>query len=172
VRFGCDILGGHGAAGFTDRATSRCALHEWRCPVAAYLDGITRSSKELKSRYLILWAKKHPEFYVQCHFFDDDRQVHCEAASGFYYPKIAGFATAEQLEALARIGFSTDATHGNFAQERPFRVDEVATLLIETLARVFAFNIGDALEYNAPLLSKRKTNRVRSGPECAAISAL
>ena len=150
-------------------------IDKWRCPVAAYLDKIHRVSQKFQDRYLILWAKRHPEFYVQCIFHDEDRQIYCEAASGFflYADKIGNFATPQRLDALDRLGFSTDGSKGNFSQERDFHnADELAILMIETLARVFEFDTRDVLEFNAPFLSKRRSNHVKAGTACAPISAL
>lgn len=112
---------------------------------------------------------------MQCIFQDEDRQIYCEAASGFYLyrDKIGSFATPRRLDALARLGFSTDDSKGNFSLDRPFNgSDETATLMIETLARVFDFDASDVMEYAAPLLSKRLSNGVKAGSGCAKISAL
>jgi hypothetical protein len=49
---------------------------------------------------------------VQRLFFDDDRQIRCEGASGFYYPEIKGHVTATKGEVVAELGFSTDASAG------------------------------------------------------------
>jgi hypothetical protein len=43
--------------------------------------------------------------------------------------------------------------------------------MLETLAGVFAANGDDVLEWSAPLLSKRHSNRVKIGAECAPVSA-
>ncbi len=119
-------------------------------------------------RFLIVWAKDREEYYVQCMFFDDDKQIRCEGASGYYYDEIKGFATAAKRQALEELGFSTDASAGNFARE--LRVDEpgtrpVAKLIIELLARVYDLGTSDNLEYYAPLLSSIKGNPVMVDPE-------
>jgi hypothetical protein len=150
-------------------------VDKWRCPVAAYLRGIHQLPPTNNDRYLILWAKGRPAFYVQCIFHDDDRQIFCEAASGFYrYPdRVGNFVTPARLEALAGLGFSTDGSKGNWAQDGDFHGgDDTATLMLETLARVFAANGDDVLEWSAPLLSKHRSNRVKAGAECAPVSAI
>jgi len=96
-------------------------------------------------------------------FFDDDRQILCEGASGYYYDEIKRYVTATKGEVLAELGFSTDASAGNFA--RDLRVDELGTraiakLIIELLARVYDLGISDNLKYSAPLLSSKKGNPV------------
>ena len=103
---------------------------------------------------------------MQCHFFDDDQQIRCEGASGYYEPEIKDFAAAAKRQALAELGFSTDASAGNFAQERPVDVGslgEIARLIIATLVRIYDLKIGDTLEYYAPLLSEEKSSPVVGG---------
>ncbi len=148
-------------------------LDKWRCAVSAYVDKIHSLPLELDDRYLALWPKRRPEYYVQCIFHDDDRQIYCEAASGFYRyaDRIASYATPQRLQALARLGFSTDGSKGNFSQDRDFHgASEVATLMIETLARVFELGERDILEFAAPRLSQHRSNRVKADAACALIS--
>jgi hypothetical protein len=121
-----------------------------------------------RDRFLIVWANGREEYYVQCHFFDDDNQIRCEGASGYYDAEIKNFATAAKGEVLAELGFSTDASAGNFARE--LRVDELGTrgiakFIIELLARVYDLRTSDSLEYTAPLLSPKKGNPVIVDPE-------
>jgi hypothetical protein len=148
-------------------------LEKWRCAVSAYVEKIHSLPLELDDRYLALWPKRRPEYYVQCIFHDDDRQIYCEAASGFYRyaDRIASYATPQRLQALARLGFSTDGSKGNFSQDRDFHgASEVATLMLETLASVFELGERDVLEFDAPQLSKHRSNRVKADAACALIS--
>jgi hypothetical protein len=69
---------------------------------------------------------------MQCLFFDNDQQIRCEGASGFYYPEIKGYVTATKGEILAELGFSIDASARNFARE--LRVDELGTRAIAKLS--------------------------------------
>jgi type III secretion system-like peptide-binding chaperone len=145
-------------------------IDKWRCPVAIYLQGIHGQPQTNKDRYLVLWPKGRPAFYVQCMFHDDDQEVLCEAASGSY-ERAGSFATPARLDALAGLGFATDGSRGNWAQEHAFHSgDETATLMLETLARVFAASADDTLLWSAPLLSKHRSNRVNAGAECAPVS--
>jgi len=148
-------------------------IDKWRCPVAGNLRRIHQLPPANDDRYLILWAKRRPAFYVQCIFHDDDRQIYCEAASGFYRyaDRVGSFATAARLNALGSLGFSTDGSKGNWTREGDFQgADDTATLMLETLARVFAATADDDLLWSAPLLSKRRSNRVEAGAECAPVS--
>ncbi len=100
---------------------------------------------------------------MQCLFFDDDKQIRCEGASGYYSNEIKRYVTETKGEVLAELGFSTDASAGNFARE--LRVDELGTraiakLITELLARVYDLGTSDGLAYYAPLLSSKKGNPV------------
>lgn len=127
---------------------------------------------KLEDRYLILWSKRKPEYYVQCLFHDEDRQIYCEAASGFYRyaDRVGGFATLQRIDALASLGYSTDGSKGNFSLDRDFHgAEEIATLMLATLARVFELSDRDILEFNSPHLSKHNANRVKAGSDCALV---
>jgi hypothetical protein len=151
-----------------DLKRTEALLGAYLCPIADYLAEITRKPMTPHERFLIVWAKDREEYYVQCLFFDDDRQILCEAASGYYYDEIKGYVTAAKGEILAELGFSTDVSAGNFRRE--LRVDELGTraiakLMIELLARVYDLRTSDSLEYTAPLLSSKKGNPVIVDPE-------
>ena len=147
-------------------------LAKWQCPIAGYIEKIHRSPAE-KHRFLVLVTAERPELYVQCMLYDKDARIRCEAASGYYFEKIKGFASERRLAALTRLGFSTDATHGNFSLDKPFTgADASAKLFLETMARVFDLKVRDRLRYSAPMLSNQKENVVRRGRARAAISML
>ena len=90
-----------------DIERTEALLATYLCPIAEYLEEIRETPMTPHERFLIVWAKDREEFYVQCLFFDNDKQIDCEAASGYYYDEIKGFVTAEKREALAELGFST-----------------------------------------------------------------
>jgi hypothetical protein len=146
---------------------------KYRCPITAYLSEIHRRPLKEKDRYLILWISPRPEIYVQCMFFDDDRQIHCEAASGYYGEKLPSFMTPSKFAALAAFGFSTDAAVGNFVHERAVPdVDalyDIAGLLIETLVRVYDMAIDDVLRYQAPLVPSPPRPLTGRGRHCPAL---
>ncbi|MGH6796054.1 MAG: TY-Chap domain-containing protein [Methylocella sp.] len=151
-----------------DLKRTEALLATYLCPIAEYLEEIRETQMTPHERFLIVWAKDREEYYVQCMFFDNDKQIHCEAASGYYYEPAKGFVTAEKRETLAELGFSTDASAGNFARE--LRLDDrgtrlVAKLIIATLARVYDLGPSDKLEYTAPLLSAERVNPVIVDPE-------
>jgi hypothetical protein len=153
-------------------------LATYHCPVTAYLSEIHAKPhpEDEQNRYLILSAQRHPEFYVQCAFFNEDTAVHCEAASGFYNAKIASFATPAKRAILARLGFSTDSSKGNFVAEWEVNdrstASDIAEVLIATLVRVFDFAADDKLAFNAPLLGLHKDTLTTLPHSCAAVSGL
>jgi hypothetical protein len=151
-----------------DLKRTEARLATYLCPIADYLAEITRKPMTSHNRFLIVWANGREEYYVQCHFLDDDNQIRCEGASVYYDAEIKDFATAAKGEVLEELGFSTDASAGNFARE--LRVDELGTraiakLIIELLARIYDLRTSDRLEYYAPLLSSKKGNPVIVDPE-------
>ncbi len=146
---------------------------KYRCPITAYLTEIHHRPSPEQDRYLILWRAGRPELYVQCAFFDDDRQIHCEAVSGYYGEPIAGFITPAKLTALAALGFSTDASAGNFVQERAAPDGEalydVAGMLVETLARVYDLATIDELLHEAPLAPALPRTLTAGNRHCPAL---
>jgi hypothetical protein len=163
-----DLERGFAAAVRLDLKRTEVLLAAFLCPIAAYLEAIRETPMTPHERFLIVWAKDREEYYVQCLFFDNDRQILCEAASGYYYPENKGYVTVAKGEILAELGFSTDASEGNF--QRELRVDELGTraiakLIIELLARVYDLGPSDKLEYTAPRLSAIKVNPVIADPE-------
>lgn len=145
---------------------------KYRCPITEYLLAIHRRPLAQKHRFLVL-SPLLAEGYVQCLFFDKDRQIDCEAASGFYDPEMVNVKTPAKLAALAALGFSIDASAGNFVQQRPVRSDgalyDVAGMLVETLVRVYDFAAGDVLRFKAPLVPRPPLPGFGGDPHCSAL---
>lgn len=149
------------------------ALQEkYRCPITEYLLAIRRRPLARKRRFLVL-SPLIAEGYVQCLFFDKDRQIDCEAASGYYDPDMADVKTPAKLAALAALGFATDASAGNFVQQRPVSSDgalyDVAGMLVETLARVYDLDPDDLLRFDAPLVPRPPLPGFGGDPHCPAL---
>jgi len=149
---------------------------KYRCRITAYLSAIHRKPMTPRGRYLILATRVQPEFYLQCMFFDADRQMHCEGTSGFYHGAIAGFATSAKLATLTALGFSTDAAAGNFVHERAIPDHEalydVAGMLIEALVRVYDMQIEDVLDFKAPLVPRPPPLGIEGSRNCPALIGL
>jgi hypothetical protein len=159
----------------TDRRIAEL-LDLWRCPIAAYFDRIHRAPPTEPHRFLVLWPKQQPSFYVQCKLHDDDSMIYCEAASGVYASAdhVPDFALPQRRAVLAGLGFSSaEIEEGNFALDGPYRgADAAATLMIETLGRAYGLDPDDVLDYDAPLLTDKRLNPVTAHGECLRLSAL
>ena len=86
-----------------DLKRTEALLATYLCPIEDYLAEITRKTMAPRGRFLIVWARGRDEYYVQCLFFDDDRQIRREGASGYYYDEIKGYMTAAKGEVLAEL---------------------------------------------------------------------
>lgn len=146
---------------------------KYRCQITAYLRAIRARPLTVKHRFLIIERMARSEYYVQCLFYDNDSNIDCEAVSGYYNPDLTGFATPAQLAALAALGFSTDASAGNFAQQRPVPNDgalyDIAGMLVETLVRVYDLQIDDLLVFHAPLVPFPPPPRWNGDRHCPAL---
>lgn len=82
---------------------------------------LARDKREERDRFIILSLPSHEASYVQCAFGDRDRQALCEASSGFWNNSWEKpHFIPVQLQALQKLGFSTDGTHGNFQRHMNF----------------------------------------------------
>lgn len=140
------------------------------CPVYEILQRIHAQDMKLNDRYLIL-STDGAQRYVQCIFHDGDTQIYCEASSGFYGPPRLRFSRAK-VGALNALGFSTDASHGNFRLDRPVNHDsdlwDVARLMLEALYRAYGAGLKRRILMDAPYAPGRFLPRAEES--CAAIS--
>jgi len=151
------LAAGLAAAG-AEAASARLGafLDTYRCVVVEHLTAIYARRGE-ENRYLIL--SLGGQRYVQCLFFDADRQIMCEASSGFYAQpdgEPRRFRVAERgIAALGRLGFSTDDSEGNY--QRQFEIvgrDDfpgIADLLLSALYLAYGARPGMQIEVEAPL---------------------
>ena len=91
--------------------------------------------------------------------FDTKTRMLCEAASGFY-DKVASeprtrWLSGSAVAALARLGYSTDDTAGNFQiwydVAKPPDLGAIADFILESLHDGFAARADDALDFHASL---------------------
>ncbi|HLH12997.1 MAG TPA: hypothetical protein VKV77_14125 [Methylovirgula sp.] len=137
-------------------------LSAYRCPVTLRLAAIHARGdrKREDQRFLILALGQGETDYVQCEFFDKDRQMMCEAASGYYYaPKGAPrtvYLPADSVAALAKLGFSTDDSHGNFQRvmttPSPSDFSTVADLLLSALYQSYGARLKSKIEVHSALV--------------------
>jgi hypothetical protein len=148
----------------------------YQCTVAASIAHIhAHPHPEQMHRYLVL-ENALTQRYVQCLFFDSDRQMLCEAWSGWWEqknsgPKFKSPLAPQQLAALSKLGFSMDVSHGNF--QRRFRFgrapdyDGVAQLMLRALYSGYDTNLETGVRGEGPF-AMRKT--LLSKNTCVAIS--
>ncbi|HEY3638748.1 MAG TPA: hypothetical protein VGK90_11405 [Rhizomicrobium sp.] len=148
----------------------------YHCAVTASIARIhAHPHPEQMYRYLVLEnAVTHR--YVQCLFFDSDRQMLCEAWSGWWEqknsgPKFRSPLAPEQLAALSKLGFSMDVSHGNF--QRRFRFggvpdyEGVADLMLRALYSGYNTTLATGVRGEGPY-AMRKT--LLSKNSCIPIS--
>ena len=134
-------------------------LDAHRCAVAERLK-IIHATFAPKDRYLILSVSGDPQAYVQCLFLPDKRNVLCEASSGYYRgkvgePQIWALHPDRQAQ-LARLGFGTDVSQGNFQRKLDFGADpdfeRIADLMVSALYHGYGARLDAPVRVEAPLL--------------------
>jgi hypothetical protein len=137
------------------------------CEILGYLTAIRGQPLELEDRYLIVEVRKTPG-YVQCIFFDDDRKVLCEVASGFY--DNIRYGAPDRLATVAQLGFSLDASKGNYQQRLTIKdaasVPEIADLIIRAMHGVYDATPTSRFRYEAPLVKEPPPALIYAGRRC------
>jgi hypothetical protein len=139
-------------------------LAAYRCELVERLRMI-HADPAPDARHLIIYLLDAPRAYVQCLFVENDSKILCEAESEFYRQK-AGEPrrfriTPQSLAALARLGFSTDDSKGNYRRiidltgAGDFTV--VADLLLSALYQGYGARLDSRLEWEAPLAPGKGT---------------
>ncbi len=130
-------------------------LQKYRCAVADRLVRIYDAGDPSSDHDRFLVVEEPDRGYVQCLFHDHETRVLCEASSGFYETKPGetrtAFLRANKRAALARLGFSTDDSAGNFSQDidlpkRP-DFDAIADLILKALYEGYDARLGTALVF-------------------------
>ena len=158
------------AAGHADPALETLRQQHF-CEILGYLNAIRSRPPALEDRYLIVDVPKTPG-YVQCIFFDNDRKVLCEVASGFYDQPELGvqYVSPDRLAAVAQLGFSLDASKGNYQQERRIKsaasVAKIADLIIQAMHGAYGTMPDSKFRYEAPLVKKPPPAQTYAGRRC------
>lgn len=138
-------------------ADLRAAYH---CDVVRRLEQIyaTGDPRINLNRYLVITLPARTHAYVQCQIFDNRTRIHCEASSGFWFAKKGQKRTfylpPRAVAALARLGFDTDDSAGNFTLDRD--VDKsanfhpLADLMLRALHDGYDARSDMKLQFNAP----------------------
>ncbi|OYW34577.1 MAG: hypothetical protein B7Z41_01765 [Rhizobiales bacterium 12-66-7] len=120
---------------------------------------MTYLQRQKLDRFVVASVKGGNQQYVQCLLLEDNKQMLCEAASGFYGVK-KGEARDEvrmsNLAILEAAGFDTDSSEGNFQKLlvilKPGEdLDRVADMMLGLLYDLFGARRGDQLTYVAPM---------------------
>lgn len=137
----------------------RAFIATYRCAVVERLEVIHVNRERDTDRFLILALKASPQSYVQCLFLDGDSRMLCEASSGFYaqlpVENRRFRMSPEGLAALARLGFSTDDSEGNFQRmidiKSPADLNAVADLILSAFYEVYGARVGSQMKWVSPL---------------------
>jgi hypothetical protein len=133
---------------------------QYHCAVVDRLQQIDSAfnASHPQNWFLIVYFADNPNDYVQC-VFDTRTRMLCEAASGFY-DKVASeprarWLSADAVAALARLGFSTDDSAGNFRiwfnVTDPPDLNHIADFIPKALHDGYRARADTKLNFNAPL---------------------
>lgn len=133
-------------------------ISDHRCGIIVRLHMI-HSQPGAPNRFLAIHPARDPGAYVQCLLSEEDTEILCEAASGFYSVpdgETPPPVPPERVAVMVAAGFSTDTSDGNFqklmAVTDPARdFETVADLLLGILHDAFGARPGALLRYDAPL---------------------
>lgn len=146
----------------------------YHCPVTRLVEAIHQSGdpKKENNRYIILNPGGAEQDYVQCAFFDSDRKMHCEAASYFYWKSPRPYLPQASIAALAKLGFSTDGSHGNYVRELASGEEgqraRIVDMLLDALYDAYGMRSSERLAVQAPMLFARERYVRKS--RCAPIA--
>jgi hypothetical protein len=136
----------------------------YRCEVVNRLEQIyaTGDPANDRDRFIAVTVPGHQHGYVQCIFHDHQTGLYCEAASGWWYDKEGEPRTFRQppetITALARIGFDTDDSEGNFKVDLdladPPDFNAAADLILRALHDGYGARGQMNLRFNAPFSPK------------------
>ena len=147
-------------------------LLTYRCAVVERLKLVAGTVRP-KDKFFIFSLKHNRQAYVQCLFLPDAPRVLCEASSGFYLskpgaPRSMSGVPPDRLAALARLGFSTHESDGNYQRliDLAPRIDFVALadLILSAIYHGYDARVGTPMNWNAPLVPKDDDTDARCTP--------
>lgn len=133
-------------------------VEAYQCSLAGLIEKIEahQSTPGGQDRFIVLALPGPTASYVQCAFDNRNREGLCEASSGWWNnPWEKPHFDAAELAALARLGFSTDGSHGNFQQQMHFPPGgpepyALAELMLSALHEVYGARKDMPIEVVAP----------------------
>jgi hypothetical protein len=145
----------------------RALRSAYRCPVVDRLEQIYEAGEKTsdRNRYIAVTVPEHPHGYVQCIFGQRGTKLLCEASSGYYHSKPNEPRTyrlvPEAVAALARLGFSTDDTGGNFRREFDIATEPdfnaIADFILTALHDGYGARAETRLQFNAPFAPRPRS---------------
>lgn len=139
----------------------------YRCEVVHRLEQIYGAGNPAsdRDRFITVTVPNHPHGYVQCIFHDSQTGLYCEAASGFWFNKPGTLRTFHQpaaaVAALARLGFDTDDSKGNFKTDFPVAAppnfNAAADFILRALHDGYGARADSNLKFNAPFAPNTPT---------------
>jgi hypothetical protein len=139
-------------------ATYQCSLAGLIAKIEAH-----HNKPNEKGRFIVLALPGPTASYVQCAFDSRNREGLCEASSGWWNnPGEKPHIGTVERAALARLGFSTDGSHGNFQQQMRFPPEgpepyALATLMLSALHDVYGARKDMPIEVVAPFALRHGT---------------
>jgi hypothetical protein len=149
-------------------------IDRYNCATTARLQALyaAKSKPGQSDRYLIASLVFAPDQFVQCLLEDDNSEILCEAASGFYTSNDGRPRTYQPSEAtrtaIKRLGFSDDDSGGNFSLTRKLGsiadLPAISTLMLATLYDAYGANLLSDIELIAPRAPLSREAQVKCTP--------
>ncbi len=141
--------------------------------ILGYLKAIHAHPPTPRDRFLIVDIGRSG--YVQCLLYSRDRKILCEVASGFYGLPGDQYVAPDKLPALAALGYSTDASKGNYQRRLDVKggdsLPEIADLVIRSLHDVYGAGPDDPFRYVAPLVKNAPPAQSYVDGHCQAVTS-
>lgn len=126
------------------------------CPILSRLQVIHAHPPTPHDRFLVVGLKDRREYYVQCLFYDDDRRLLCEVASGAWGPPGTHLVPPEKLPRLTALGFSTEGSKSNYQRRRRVSglqsLAETADTMVRAFYEVYGIRADADFTLKAPLV--------------------
>jgi len=140
------------------------------CPILAYLKAILAHAPTPRDRYLVVEWKGRDGYYVQCLFYDRDRGLFCEVASGAWERPRVQLVPPGRLPNLAALGFSTKGEKRNFQRRRrvtgPESLAETADTIVRAFREVYGAGANENFTVIAPLVRERPPFGIYTDGKC------
>lgn len=166
-----------GMRGAVGQEARRDSFHDlqlaYRCEIVRRLERIYSTGNPASDydRFIAVTVPNRAQAYVQCLFHDNNTKIYCEAASGFWAggkgkPRTF-YQPPETVAALARLGFDSDDSAGNYKHDRaiatPPDFNQLADFILRALHDGYGARDTTRLIFNAPFAPGTPTSCVPVG---------